>query len=597
MRLIGRAGLTLVIATVLAAAGWCVVVPAAQSAPAARFGENYPLTPLSTARAKDVPGLAVNPANPNHIVEGEIDPVNLECNYNVSFDGGRTWTGGRLTARNNGESPAFPTPACDQNFDSGGYAHFNTGVVFGSGQNVYITFSVHRGPFNRPESNNDGGNGDDAVVARSTDGGRTFAPAEIAVPGGGPVAPQPGLAGVGMRPQLAVQRGAGTGGQDRLFVSSWNCFIRVRASSTSRGGCSGGGGDRRIFMTRSNDSGATWGTPVLASAAAVRSGGAIAEAGSPDEQAIEPSQPVVGPDGAVYVAYRNRDITNGTTCPVNAFITAPAPGGFPADMAHCIVVARSTDGGATYSQFSTGLPTPTGGLKNPRLAIDPTTPAGVGTLYIVYQRALGTDPVDVVLQSSTDRAATWSPLTRINDDPVGTSNSAVFNQTNPSVSVGPGGRVNVIWGDKRHTYPGDGNYGDAYFATSTNGGSTFSANRRISDRTVNFNVGKARETGSTLSSGGSWYGPTALSLPNGAVLASWLDSRLGNVDNGIQDIYLSRSEPSGEIAGRPPAGETSSGPRLARASTAPASAPATSPSPTTTTREAGSSNTASPPPG
>ena len=151
----------------------------------------------------------MNPANPDHIVEADANPVNLECDYHVSFDGGRTWTGGHLTIADNGEIPPFPSPACSQNFDSGGYAHFNTGIVFGSGQNVYITFSAHRGPFNRPECGTDGGDGDDAVVARSTDGGRTFAPAVRAISGGGPVAASPYLAGRAMRPQLAVQRGAG----------------------------------------------------------------------------------------------------------------------------------------------------------------------------------------------------------------------------------------------------------------------------------------------------------------------------------------------------------------------------------------------------
>ena len=38
------------------------------------------------------PGLAVNPNNPNHIVEANSNPVTLNCEYRVSFDGGLTWT-------------------------------------------------------------------------------------------------------------------------------------------------------------------------------------------------------------------------------------------------------------------------------------------------------------------------------------------------------------------------------------------------------------------------------------------------------------------------------------------------------------------------
>src|SRR5215210_6068543 len=211
MREVRKAGLTLVGAATLIAM-WCLAAVPAQGAPGQRFGENYLLPGQATIRGRDVPGLAVDPADQNHIVEAEIDPINLQCDYNVSFDGGQTWSGGHLTNRNSGEFPPFPTPACSQNFDAGGYAHFNTGVVFGSGQNVYITFSAHRGDPNRLDVSPplEGGAGDDSMVARSTDGGRTFAPAVRAL-AGAPMG-QP----VTTRPQIAVQRGAGTGGLDRL---------------------------------------------------------------------------------------------------------------------------------------------------------------------------------------------------------------------------------------------------------------------------------------------------------------------------------------------------------------------------------------------
>src|ERR687894_269206 len=139
-----RAGVATVSALALAAASLATVSSVGAQAPAGpRFGENYVLPPVTGARARDVPGVAVNPQNQNHIVAAESDPLNLECDYHVSFDGGRTWTGGHL------RSAIGPSPACHQNFDSGGYHHFNTGIVFGSGQDVYITFPVHRGPLNR----------------------------------------------------------------------------------------------------------------------------------------------------------------------------------------------------------------------------------------------------------------------------------------------------------------------------------------------------------------------------------------------------------------------------------------------------------------
>ncbi|MDQ3869997.1 MAG: glycoside hydrolase, partial [Chloroflexota bacterium] len=495
-----RAGAATVSVLALAAISSAIAPTVAQAAPGPRFGDNFRLISADTpGRGPDTPGLAADPSDPNHIVEVDSNPVTLECDFHASFDGGRTWSGGHLRVRNSGEDPPLPTSPCDQNYDSGGYHHFDTGVVFGSGQNVYATVSSHRGPFNRPENGltGDGGDGDDAIVARSTDGGRTFQPAVVAIPGGGPVLPnQRGLAGRGMRPQLAVQRGAGSGGQDRLYVASWNCFIKIRASQTARGGCSGGGGDRRIFVARSDDGGANWNAPALASAANVRSGGAEAEAASPDEQAREPSQPVVGPDGAVYVAYNSRDITDGTTCPVNPFITTPAPGGFSRTKAQCTVVARSTNQGQSWQQFSTNVPLP-GNLpsSHPRLAIDPSRGGAQGTLYIGYQRAAGSDPADILLQSSTDGAQTWSNPVKVNDD------TGTASQTNAWPSVGSGGRVDVTWADRRHPYPGS-NMLDVYFASSANGGASFGPNRRVTDRSINTGVGRFGDYGSY-----TWYGP------------------------------------------------------------------------------------------
>jgi hypothetical protein len=546
----GKTGSRAAVATITAlliVVGSLAIVGAADAASGMRFGANYKLSSNTLGRGVDVPGLAVDPGNQAHIVEANIDPVDQQCEYHVSFDGGQTWTGGDLTLPAPTASIAYPSPACSQNFDAGGYAHFNTGIVFGSGQNVYVTFSIHQGPFNRPESGpaSDGGNGDDAVVAHSTDGGQTYAPAVIAVPGGGPTSANPGLAGQGMRPQLAVQRGAGTNGQDRLYVASWNCYIRIRASASSRGGCSGGGGDRRILVTRSDDGGATWTPFAFASATGVRTGtlppsptGSAGEAGSFDEQSVEPSQPVIGPDGTVYVAYKNRDITDATTpdCPANPFVGATTAG-FPSTHRYCVVIAKSTDGGVTWTRNSTGVALPTNTLINPRLAIDPSV-GTTGKLYVVYQRQIGasptpTDPSDINEQSSTDGGVTWSPAVRVNDDP----NGAV--QTNPWVAVGPGGVVDVAWFDQRNPYPG-ATIGNVYFAQSTDGGATFSPNRRITDRSINQGTGLYEYLGADFTTGFDWYGPVLLPLNDGSVLAAWTDSRQGNYDNAFQDIYLSR---------------------------------------------------------
>jgi hypothetical protein len=456
-----------------------------------RIGDNVRLGDEGVVvRGRDVPGLAVNPADPDHIVEVDVDYINGECDFRTTFDGGRTWAGGHL------RGPAgFPTPPCEQNFDSGGYAHGNASVAFGSGRNVYTAFSSHRGPFQRPESRIIAGEGDDSLVARSTDGGRTFQVATVAIKGG--PEPQPFF----IRPQLAVEPGAGAGGADRVYATAWACRVVT-------GGCSTGQDIRKMIVARSDDGGQTWTAPV--------------EASRPDEQMHEPGQPVVAADGTVYITWRNRNLVLPTT--------APQP-------QHFITVARSTDRGATWTHVDINRSAGTS-MGHPRMAVDRRN----GNLYVAYQGVdfSGTTEFDIVFQRSTDRGQTWSAPIRLNDDAVGNG----LNQNNAWVSVAPTGRVDVVWLDRRHRdqagalstcckgiSPSTRGLADIYTASSTDGGVTFGRNRRVTDRHLNLDVGLVGVGGYT------WYGPVSASLDADRVMFAWTDSREGNFHNGAQDIY------------------------------------------------------------
>lgn len=453
----------------------------------ARVGPNVAFASAATkskapssdpVRGVDTPAFAVDPANSNHVVMVDENFLTSQCEFHVTFDAGKSWTGGVLTTPGD-----FAQPPC-HTFDSGGYAHDDQSVVFGSGQNVYTTFASHRGLQERPENHVIQGEGDSVMVARSTDGGRTFQIATVAIQGG--PGPQPYV----IRPGVAVQPGPGLNG-DKLYVVGWQVNV-------TSGGASSGGGERAMLSATSTDSGATWSAPVLASA--------------PGEVMREPTQPVVGPDGTVYVGWRDRN-------------AAPA--------VNHIVVARSSDGGATWTTSDAGVAAAPGvksGGGYPRLAIDSRS----GTLYVVYQGAPSATETTISLQRSTDHGSTWSDPVTVNNDPAGTG----VPHDSPGVFVAPNGRVDVAWLDQRSSYPTPDSAkasgeGDIYSAASSDGGLSFSANKRVTDRSINMDAGLIPRIGTY-----TWYGPAEAMMGSGSALAGWGDPRLGDVNTDTQDIYL-----------------------------------------------------------
>lgn len=418
-------------------------------------------------RGHDVPALAADPADVNHIVEVDEDFVAKRCTFRVTFDGGRTWAGGDLAA------PAdFPQPACSR-FDGGDYAHVDGSVAFGSGQNVYTTFS-----WNRP------GQTDATLVARSTDGGRSFGPAVVAIDGQ-PTMDTSGNEGF-IRPKLAVQARAQG---DRVAVASWLITLTGTAEPQAR----------KATTAVSSDGGVTWSAPV--------------NANPPEQRVRELSQPAFGPDGAIYVAWRTID---------------------PAPAQNFLFVGKSVDGGTTWSAVQAGPATGTRG-SDPKLAMDPRS----STLYLAYWNTPASGDSDVFVRRSTDAGATWSAEVRVNDDP---ANNGVV-QRLPQISVAPDGRVDVVWHDRRNAYKypstnttspvaelAGARLEDYYYAYSSDGGKTFSANRRLTDRSIDLDTGLDRRVT------GGFYWAAMAPLADNRLVVGWGGSRFGNALTDANDI-------------------------------------------------------------
>ncbi len=276
--------------------------------------------------------------------------------------------------------------------------------------------------------------------------------------------------------------------------------------------------------------------------------------------AQDPPVGVVNSDGSTTVVWRSLgrvgvlQASRSSTPGVAGSWTAP------------VDIATVTNTGTSTLTHVPPTPPSTAGASStatyPRLATDPTRP---GWIYMVYSQSppgplppaggfQGTDhfispKAEVWFQRSTNRGDTWSVPVRVSD-PTTYPGSLTIQTRQPNLSVSPSGRVNVVWHDRRHWYMAPGertcthshNYcedirlSDTYYASSLNGGSTFSANIRINDRSHNSDVGY-----DTRPAAGYWsWGPQVVTVSGGRLLIGWMDSREGNWDTDTADFYLAR---------------------------------------------------------
>lgn len=206
------------------------------------------------------------------------------------------------------------------------------------------------------------------------------------------------------------------------------------------GGSSGSG----IYFSKSTDSGLTY-TPRLEINSGASSGNG--------------AYPAVGPNGEIYVVWGNfgnrlnfdRSLNTGSTWLSTDVVIASN-----------IVAPRSPLAG---------------NFRNPEMAsiaVDRSGGAHHGRIYVVWPDQRLGDP-DVMLSRSDDHGSTWSPPLRVNDDVVGNDADQFF----PWVRVDGSGSVQVTFLDRRDD--SGGMLFAAYLATSTDGGSSFGPNVRVSD--------------------------------------------------------------------------------------------------------------------
>jgi hypothetical protein len=173
----------------------------------------------------------------------------------------------------------------------------------------------------------------------------------------------------------------------------------------------------------------------------------------------------VGPDGALYIG--GTDIGDQSMFYVAKSKNAQDPGVTPS-----FDTVTAVDLGGSLVAFGGGTtPNPDGLLGQVCIAVDHSSGPTAGYVYMLASvDPPGLDPLDVHFVRSTDGGLTWSPPVRVNDDP-----STTQFQWFGTMSVSPGGRIDVVWNDTRSN--GVRYLSELYYSFSTNGGLNWATNQ------------------------------------------------------------------------------------------------------------------------
>ena len=451
-----------------------VIVSAAFDTPATArtVGRNAPVnagaTKATDIRSNNSPTLVRNPtSNRNLVVTNRIDTPEFGCALHVSFDGGAEWTGTRIPL------PEGEEPKC-----------FGPDAAFAPDGTVYVSFVTLKGRGNTPNA---------GWIVSSTDGGRTFSE------------PERTLGRLAFQVRLAVDPK-----DSRRVYLTWLQGSDIGFLKFAKPG-------NPIQSARSDDGGATWGSPVRVSSPA-------------RGRSIAPT-PTVGPDGELYVLYLDLREDQLDYEGAHRGEGGPAyPGPFS------LILARSVDEGTTWGEsvvddgivpidrFVVFFP------PFPSIAVAPD-----GRVYAAFHDARLGDP-DVSVWSLAKGSADWGGATRVNDTP---KRDGTW-QYLPQLAVAPNGRLDVTYYDRRSDP--DDVLNHVSLQSSFDEGERFIPSLRLSSQPFSSRIGfGSRNDLPTLGS------RLALVSSDDRALAVWTDTRAGSVASNKQDLaraVVTVSDPS-----------------------------------------------------
>lgn len=441
-------------------------------------------TDADPARLYVSPPVAVHPDDPDAVVVGLADARNGGCGLAVSRDGGMSWS------RTVETFMPDAWPHCVQrNFGQA------MELAFASDGTLYVALSGSSTETEEPHPNGP----IIALLGKTSDLGATHETLVVAEPGDWQYEDQVGF-GQHRIPTVAVD----PNDPDIVYRGwrEWRGGLEdVPFSQRQQGG----------QLAVSTDGGQTWSEPVEPFV--------DFEHGYPEGHDWLETDTVdlaVASDGTAYGFSKERP---------------PRGEGLPTRL----LMVTSSDRGQTWipSAIYEGE-----SLDNPVVAIDHSD----DVLYLAWaERVEGSDaPLDVRFMSSSDGGETWTEPVTVSDEPAADGISQYF----PGISVAPDGRIDIAWHDFRDDpffTPGEiggmgsaegQRWGDIYYSYSTDGGTTWAPNVRLTDRSID------REVGVTFGNQ-DVRGPVGTASTDAAAMVAWPDSRSsGEFD--IEDAYFTR---------------------------------------------------------
>jgi len=337
-----------------------------------------------------------------------------------------------------------------------------------------------------------------------------------------------------------------------LFPNESDAVVQARNDGRIYVACLGYNNSNAVFITWTDDDGATWHNP------SVQISPTDSSLDDKDWFAIDntPSSPyyhdmyMMYAPGAGYVAEQHSTDGGLTWTPRQAIGSSNTEYSYPviasdgtvynfmmdnwgAGRTGTIELTKSTNGGTTWS-----TPTTVASVQQPNspirssdqfrffaitsAVVDPNN----GNLYIAWtdNRNYNTNGTDVLYVKSTDGGTSWTAPIRLSHDPTG----VVRDHITPMLAVGADSRLHAFWLDRR--LDPNNHLFDSWYSSSTDGGATWDPDSRVSTVSQDLNIGFPPGSGNAA---GDYWG---LDTARDTVYTAWNDTR----DGVQQDIYVAK---------------------------------------------------------